>query len=427
MDDTSRAIESNLRRAALIVGALAAAVAVGMHLPLDGAVVAVGTVTVEGKVKTIQHPTGGIIGQIQVEEGSKVAAGELLLRLDPTVRRVNLDIVLNALRAERARFARLEALRDGRQTPVFPADLTQDAASAGILLGETKLTQLQFTAQGDQKRGLLQRIEQLRQEAQGLKQQQTSYAGQLEIVRADLADLRPLYERGNIQRPRISALEREALRNQGAVGDVVARTAQTEAKIIETELQISQSGHDFVAGVVKKLRETETRISELAEKRIAAEDHLQRLEIRAPLAGRVHQLAVHTIGGVIAPSDVLMQIVPENGEFIVDLRVKPSDVDQLSVGQETRLRFSAFGRDMTAELQGVLFRVGADLTQDRQAGHAYYSASIRVLDTELAKLGDLKLLPGMPAEAFIKTGQRTIASYLVKPLGDQMQRGLRER
>lgn len=306
-------------------------------------------------------------------------------------------------------------------------EISSGTTTAAFWKAKPGFTQLQLTSKDDQKRGLLERIEQLRQEVTGLQEQQKSYAGQLEIARTDLADLQPLYESA-IFSARASALcngRRSVIR--GAVGDAVARIAQTQARIAETDLQISQNGHYFIAGIIKELRDTETKITELQEKRIAAEDQLQRLEIRAPLSGIVHQLAVHTIGGVLAPGDVLMQIVPSAGRVIVEIRVKPSDIDQLTVGRETRVRFSSFDRGATDELQGVLFRVGADLSQDRQTGLPYYSASIRVDDSELAKLGELKLVPGMPAEAFIKTDKRTIASYLIKPLHDQMQRGLRER
>jgi HlyD family secretion protein len=426
MLDTSHAIQRNFRTAALLVLGIGTAAAISAYVPIDGAVVASGRLAVESSVKKIQHPTGGVIGEIHVREGVHVSAGDPLIRLDETLTRANLDIVLNALRAERARLGRLEALRDGRKDVVFPADLIGDARGTGILEGEAWLASAQFTSQENQKLGLLERIEQLRQEAKGLQEQQKAYAGQLEITQTDLTDLRPLYERGNIQRPRISALQREVLRNQGSIGDTLAKIAQTKAKIAETELQIGRDGHDFIAGIVKELRETETRIAELQEKRVAAEDQLRRLEIRAPISGAVHQLAVHTIGGVLAPSDVLMIIVPSADRLIVEIRIEPSNIDQISVGREARINFSAFDRRKAEEFRGELFRVAADLTQDPQTGVSYYSASARIEQSELAKLGDLKLIPGMPAEILITGDRRTLASYIIKPLHDQMRRALRE-
>ena len=427
MLNTSAAIKRNLLAAAVLIAGIGAAAALSARIPLDGAVVAEGTLVVEGNVKKIQHPAGGVIGEIRVEEGASVSAGDLLIRLDETVTRANLDIIRNSLRAERARLARLQALRDGKQEPDFPSDLAGDEGSRGVLDGEARLARHLLTSQDEQKRGLMERIEQARQEALGLEEERKSYAGQFEIVRSDLTLLKPLLERGNVQRPRISALERELLRHQGALGDTLAKIAQTQARIAETRLQIARNDHEFVADIIKELRETETRVGELQEKKIAAEDQLRRIDIRAPITGTVHHLAVHTVGGVIMPSDVLMLIVPSVDRLVVEIRVKPSDIDQLSVGQEARVRFSAFDRRQTDELQGSLFRIAADLTLATDRETTYYTAAIRLTAGELARLNGRKLVPGMPAEVFITTGARTIASYLTKPLLDQMQRAFRER
>ena len=408
----------------MLVALTGGAAALSAYAPLDGAVVAAGTVAVEGSVKKIQHPTGGVVGEIAVAEGGSVTTGDLLVRLDDTIVRANLDIVLNALRAERARLARLQAMRDGRLDPVFPADLTGDSS---VTEGEARLCRLLLSAKDDQKRGLLERVEQLRQEIRGFEEQQKSTTAQQEVVNHDLTELQPLYERGNVQRPRISALRREMLRNQGALGDIAAQIAQSKAKIAETDLQITQGEHDFIAGIVKELREAETRIAELQERKITADDQLRRLDIRAPLSGTVHQLAIHTIGGVVSPSDVLMLIVPSSDRLIVEIRIRPSDIDQLVLGQETRVRFPSFNRRTTDELHGVLSRIAADLTEDPQSRLSYYSGAVHVPESERAHLEGVKLVAGMPAEVFIKTGGRTLASYIVKPLSDQMQRALRER
>jgi HlyD family secretion protein len=427
MLDTSRAIRRNLLAALLLIAVIGAAAGLSATTPLDGAVVAPGIIIVEGNVKKIQHPTGGVVAEIAVAEGARVAAGDLLIRLDETVTRANLDIVRNNLTTERARRVRLQALRDGVKEPAFPPDLAGDASLSGVLEGEARLTRLLLNSQEGQKFGLRERIEQSRQEINGLKDQQQSFTGQHDIVRKDLEDLLPLYERGNIQRPRISALQRELMRNQGAIGDAVAKIAQAQAKIAETELQIVQIDHDFLAEIVKQLRETETRISELRERKITAEDQLKRVEIRSPLPGVVHQLAAHTIGGVVSPNDVLMHIVPNSDRLAVEIQVKPSDIDQLSIGQEARVRFSAFDRPITDELRGTLMRIAADLTHDPQNRISYYTATVKVPESELARLNGHKLVPGMPAEVFIKTDGRSLASYILKPMHDQMERALRER
>ncbi len=308
MLDTSRAIRDNLFAAMIIVGAIGGAVfAWSVFAPLEGAVVATGTVIVEGNVKKIQHPTGGIVGEIKVEEGQRVEQGDMLLRLDETVTRSNLAIVVNDLTAQRARLSRLQAFRDGLKEPVFAEDLVKEAFSnetiRSVLEGEAKLGRFQLRTREEQRAQLAEQIKQLRQEIKGLEEQQKALVGQLDIARRELSDLMPLYKSGNVQRMRVTGLEREVLRSQGMLGDNRAKIAQSQAKIAETELQIVQNEHDFITDVIKQLRETETKITELQERKITAEDQLQRLEIRSPIAGRVHQLSVHTIGGVITPSE----------------------------------------------------------------------------------------------------------------------------
>jgi HlyD family secretion protein len=427
MLETSRAIKRNLLAALLLVAVIGVAAAFSAYAPLDGAVVTPGTIVVEGNVKKIQHPSGGVVAEIAVAEGASVSAGDLLMRLDETVTRANLDIIRNSLTTERARLARLQALRDGVKDPAFPADLAEGSNMGGMLEGEARLTRVLLNSQEDQKRGLRERIEQSGQEIKGLEEQQISYNGQRDIVRKDLEDLLPLYKRGNIQRSRISALQRELMRNDGAIGDGLAKMAQSRAKIAETELQIVRIDHDFLAEIMTQLRETETKITELKERKIAAEDQLKRIEVRSPLSGIVHQLAVHTIGGVVSPSDVLMHIVPSSDRLAVEVQVKPSDIDQLSMGQDARVRFSAFDRRTTDELQGTLVRIAADLTHDRQNRLSYYTATVKIAQSELARLNGRKLMAGMPAEVLIKTGERTLASYILKPMQDQMERALRER
>lgn len=432
MLDTSRAIRRNLiAAAAVIIACGGAATAWSMYAPLESAVVVSGTVIVEGNVKKVQHATGGIVGEIRVHEGSRVEAGDVLVRLDGTATRANLAILVNDLTAQRARLARLQALRDGLKEPVFPRDLTEaakrDPVILGVLDGETRLARFKQSTRDEQKQQLAERVKQTRQEVRGLEEQQKSLAGQLEIARKELEDLSSLLERGNVLRPRVTALEREVLRTGGLLGETVAKIAQAQAKIAETELHSVQLDHDFITEVIKDLRETETKTRELEERKAAAEDQLQRLDIRAPAAGQVHQLAVHTVGGVISPSETLMLIVPSGGKLIVDVRISPSDIDQVTAGQPARVRFPAFNRRVTDEVQGTVFRVAADLTYEQQNNLAYYTAGIRVTEEEMAALDGLRLVPGMPAEVFIKTGERTLANYLARPLLDQMARAFRER
>jgi HlyD family secretion protein len=245
MIDTAKAIRRNLLAAAFLTAAIGGAgLAWSFHAELEGAVISAGTVMVEGHVKTVQHLSGGIVGEIAVREGSEVAAGDLLIRLDQTMARANLEIILHELTAERARLARLKALRDGADGIVFPDDLlaarVSDPSVADTLEGEAKLRQSQLGARREQTEQRRQRVRQLREQIRGLGEQHTAIAGQIGIVRKELEDLMPLYQSGNIQRPRIKALERELLRNQGLLGDASAQIAEAEAKIAETELQIAE-------------------------------------------------------------------------------------------------------------------------------------------------------------------------------------------
>lgn len=428
---TALGIRRNLTAALLVVLLLGGtAAAWSIYVPLEGAVVASGVVVVESNLRKVQHPTGGVIGALNVREGQRVEAGEVVVRLDDTTTRANLGIVLNELTALRARLARLRAERDGRGEPAFPGDLQSrilnEPEIAQALEGERTLFRTRATTKVGQKQQLGERVKQLRDEIIGLNEQMDALLKQLVIVRDELKDLGDLHERGLAQRPRITSLQREILGKEGTVGEIKARIAQSLGKVTEIELQILQLDRELANEVAKETREVETKISELGERKTAAEDQLKRIEIRAPISGMVHQLTVHTVGGVVSASEPIMLVVPVADNLIVEARINPADIDQLQLGQETRIRFSAFNQRTTPEILGNVFRVAPDLIREQQTGLAYYVAGIRVAPDELAKLMSLKLIPGMPAEVYIKTGERTLASYLLRPLIDQMQRALKE-
>lgn len=398
---------------------------------LDSAVVTQGTVQVEHNDKKVQHPTGGVVGAIFVREGQRVKEGDLVVRLDETATRAALGIIVNELTATRARAARLSAERLGLKRIDFPMDVLARAETEReieqLIDGEVRVFLSRQKLQEGQKAQLNERIGQLSQDVQGLREQQKSLVIQLEVARNELADLRGLEERKLVPRPRVTNLEREVARNQGALGEIIARIASSQGRIMETTLQIVQLDNDHIAEVSREIREAESKINELQERRVAAEDQLRRVEIRAPVSGVVHQLSVHTVGGVVTPSEPLMLIIPEADRLILEVRIQPHDIDQVHVGQLARVRFTAFNQRTTPEIDGRLFRIGGDLTKEAQTGQSYYSAGVAISEEELRKLNGLKLMPGMPADAFIKTGERTFASYLVKPLTDQMNRSLRER
>ncbi len=398
---------------------------------IDSAVVAQGTVVVESNIKKVQHPSGGVVGAIYVKEGQRVTEGQVVVRLDETATRAALGIVMNELTSTRARVARLTAERQSATHITFPQDILMRSAGEAeirdLVEGEMRVFASRLTMRRGLKAQLDERIGQLNDEVKGLLGQQKSLEIQLQVARYELGELRELEAKKLIPRPRITALEREVARNDGALGEMVGRTLSSKGKIAEIQLQVLQLDNDLMTEVSKELREAETRINELQDRRLAAEDQLRRIEIRAPISGIVHQLAVHTVGGVVNQTDPVMLIVPESDRLIVEVRIQPQDIDQIHTGQPARIRFTSFNQRTTPEVMGKLMRVGGDLTKEAQTGLSYFLAGIEIHEDELAKLAGLKLLPGMPADAFMKTGDRTFASYLLKPLSDQMNRSIRER
>ena len=397
---------------------------------ISGAVVASGSVVVDSNVKKVQHPTGGIVGELRVRDGDRVHAGDVVVRLDETVTRANLAIVTKGLGEMMARKARLESERDGLDTITFPAQLVAEADDpdhAAAMDSERKLFDLRKTARSGQKAQLRERVAQLGEEITGLAAQQNSKAKEIALIERELAGVRELWKQNLVQLTRLTALEREAARLDGERGQLVAASAQAKGKIAETALQILQIDQDIASDVAKELREVDGKIGELVERKVAAEDQLKRIDIRAPQDGTVFQLAVHTIGGVITAGDPIMLIVPEADNLSVEVKVNPQDIDQLQLNQKAILRFSAFNIRTTPEIEGVVTRISADTSTDQRTGQSYYTVRIAMPADQIERLGEVKLLPGMPVEAFMQTRDRTMLSYLIKPLHDQFLRAFREK
>ena len=272
-----------------------------------------------------------------------------------------------------------------------------------------------------------ERIGQLRQEITGLAEQIEAKSGEIELILRELEGVRHLWSKNLIPIMRLTQLERESVRLRGERGQLVASTAQAHGKVTETELQIIQVDQDLRSEVSKELREIQGKMAELLERRVSAQDQLMRIDIRAPQSGIVHQLNVHTIGGVITASEPAMLIVPESDELTVEVKMSPQNIDQLAVGQPSVLRFSAFNQRTTPEINGIVKRISGDIVTDQKSGATYYLVHIATPVEEVARLDGLKLLPGMPVDAFIQTGSRTVLSYLTKPLRDQIVKAFRER
>ena len=436
MNDTPHpAVLSSMRRHFFVGMAACAALIVGgggwaTMTDLAGAVIANGTVVVETNLKKVQHPTGGIVGALSVKDGAVVRAGDVVIRLDETLTRANLAVVVKTLDELDGRRARLEAERDAGTAIVFPQDLAaravREADVEKIIVGERRLFDARRTALAGQKAQLAQRIDQYAREIEGLEAQQRSNLEQIGLIRSELKGVAALYAKNLVPITRLTTLQREASRLDGERGQIIASIAQTRGKIAETELQVIQLDQQARTEALKELREIEGKQSELIERKVAAEDQLKRVDIRSPQDGVVHQLAVHTVGGVIGPGEVLMLIVPEADTLTIEAHVAPQDIDQVVVGQPATVRLSAFNQRTTPELFGEVVRIAADLTQDQRTGTTYYTARVRLPESETARLKGLKLLPGMPAEIYIRTADRTALSYLVKPLTDQFTRAFKE-
>lgn len=404
-----------------IVGGWAALV------PLSGAVMVPGTLVVESDVKKIQHPTGGVVAKIPVHNGMHVRAGDLLLHLDETQPRANAQVLVQQLDQVRVRLARLIAERDGLDEPRVPHEMAGrpgDDDLNRLWASEMSLFKSRKAARHSAKQLLQNRSAQLGEQISGLDAQVKSKAAQHELIAGELEGVESLYQKGLVPLARKTSLQREAARLDGERGQAAAAIAETKSKISETELQVIRVDQDFRTEVMKDLREAQDKEAELVEKTTAARDLLGRVDLRAPTNGIVHELSAHTIGGVVTPGEVIMEIVPESDELQVEARLPPQDIDHVHTGQRAYIRFSAFNQRTTPQLEGVVSYVSADLNRDKQKGSnaAYYTVRATLPSSERRRLGGLQLVSGMPVEVFLQTGSRTMMSYLLKPITDQLLR-----
>jgi len=397
---------------------------------VSSALIAPGSIVVDSNVKKVQHPTGGIVGEVRVRDGDRVKSGDIVVRLDDTVTRANLAVVTKGLNELSARKARLEAERDGAEALTYPVSLTsraQEPDVAAVMTSERKLFELRHTARIGQKAQLRQRIAQLEEEISGLSAQRDAKAKEIALINRELTGVRELFQKNLVQMNRLTQLEREATRLEGERGQYVAANAQAKGKISELELQIIQIDQELSSEVARELREVDGKIGEFVERKVTAEDQLKRIDIRAPQDGTVFQSTVHTVGGVIPAGDAIMLIVPAADNLTVEAKVNPQDIDQLKVGQTALLRFTTFNQRTTPEINGTVTRISADISTDQRTGLSYYTVRVGLPPQEVTRLGEVKLVPGMPVEAFVQTGERTVLSYLIKPFYDQLTRAFREK
>lgn len=401
---------------------------------ISGAVVAPGQVQVKGNSKRIQHREGGIIGKIEVKDGDRVNAGDLLIQLDDTLVRTNLAVIEKQLVEFTARETRLIAERDDLSDVTFPEWLSQlganDSADGRNALNAMRGEERLFVTRREMLTGqvaqLKERIQQFELQSEGLVSQRDAKDEEIQIIDAELESLQDLLDRGLVSKPRVLELQRNTTRLRGEHGALISEIAVAKGRISETRLTIIQTAQDRQEEVLSQLREVQAEIVRLTEQRIAARDQLRRIDIRAPQNGIVHELAFHTIGGVIQPGETILNVVPDGFDLIVEARVTPTDRDQTAAGQAAVITFSAFSQRTTPQMHGTVETISADLTVDEATGASYFSAQIALNEGEKERLGDLELVPGMPAETFIQTQKRTVLSFLLKPLSDNLRRAFRE-
>ena len=334
---------------------------------MSNAVIGSGQFVVDGNVKKVQHPTGGIVSQILVREGDQVSQGDLLIRLDETVTRANFQVVAGQLYELFGRKGRLEAERDGRDTLEIPADFAgraNNAEAERIIAAERRLFDARRASRESQRAQFAKRIAQFQNEILGFRAQLDANTRETQIITEELKGVRELYEKRLTPIMRLNGLERQAVGLTGQKGQLTAQIAQTEGKIAEIELQVARIDEDLRSETQKELREVQGKIAELSERRVAADDNLKRVELRAPSAGTVHQLTVHTVGGVLSPAEPAMLIVPSTEELMVEAKVTPNDRDQLQIGQKVTVRVHTSNQRNTPELNGTLTRVAADVSKD---------------------------------------------------------------
>jgi HlyD family type I secretion membrane fusion protein len=398
--------------------------------PLSSAAVASGHAVIDSERKTVQHLEGGIVDRILVREGEQVTAGQPLVRLDTTQALATWNIESGKLTAERALAARLVAERDGRGNIDFSPALEQaartDAATRAVLDGQETIFMTRRQALDGQRQILTERTGQLRSQIEGLRAQEEAAREQLVLIEEEVADVRGLVEKGLERQSRLRGLEREVAGLNGQLGQLDSDIAKAEQGIGETRLQIIDLDNRRAEEVVRELRETETRIADLLERVRAAEDVLARRDILAPVEGSVVNLHTVTRGGVVAPGDTLMEIVPEEDKLNIQVQVRPTDIDRVHAGLPAKVDLTAFKTWMTPRLDGELVYVSADSLYDQQDETEYYDARIEVDRHELERYDDVHLYPGMPVRAMVVTGERTLLEYLVQPVLDSFTVAFRE-
>ncbi len=422
-------LQRNFRLALMVIGAFVLGILLlAAFTGTRGAVIGAGEVTVESRVKKIAHPSGGVIAEVFVKEGSKVKRGQPLMRLDTTVSGTSAIASGDTVEALFAAAARLTAERDGAGTISFPPELTQDPTPAkrAAMQSAQHLFEIRRQARANELGQIEERVRQTQQQISALEAQRRAAQRQADLIQPELEGLRSLRDRQLVTVNRLNQIERTAVDLQGSVASYGAQIAQARARIAEIRQSGFQMTQDARTLAGNELVDVTSRLNDQKIRNVTAKDAYDRALVRAPYDGVVDKLAFATIGGVVPPMETIMEIVPTHDRLTVEAKVSPYDIDQLSPGQPASMRFSAFNAQVTPEINGSLAYISPERFNDERSGQSWYKVRVEVDEGEMKKLGGLKLVPGMPVEVFIQTSERSLLSYLTKPLRDQFNRAFRE-
>jgi HlyD family secretion protein len=428
-DHPERALDRTLKLAMIVVGLLVTGlVAMASVIQTSGAVIGNGRLSVESNVKRVAHPTGGVIAQVYVKEGDHVRKGQPIMRFDNTVSGGSATSIGQSVEQLLASQARLVAERDDAAQIVFPAALTTNPSpSAKEAMNEAlRLFSVRRAQRSAEQSSYRERVMQTRQQIAATSAQMQAAKLQEGFVKPELDSLRTLYARQLVTLVRLNELERTAADLRGTTMAYGSRLAELRSRIGELEQSAIESARSARAQAGQELATVQAQLGDQQVRSIAVTDASERALLRAPYDGVIDKLAFATVGGVAPPMQTIMEVVPDKEPLILDLSISPADVDQLYLEQPTIVRFSGLNAQTTPELNGEVYYIGADRTNDERTGASFYTVRVRVSEAELKKLGDLKLKSGMPAEAFMQTRRRSLLSYLTKPLIDQFNRAFRE-
>ena len=398
---------------------------------IAGAIIASGRIEVDQNRQIVQHPTGGVVAKIAVQEGDSVAAGDLLIQLDVEQMVSRLNIVEGQLYEMMARRGRLVAERDGSFSVSYEKELLAVQADrfeiAELITGQTNLFNARVESIARQAEQLEKRAGQTRNQIVGIEAQERSLARQSELIQQELDVQQSLLDRGLAPAAGVLALQRETASLEGRIGELAASKAQAEQRITEIEIEVLRLTTQRREEAITRLRDLRSRELELAEQRLALRSEIKQMEIRAPVSGIVYGMRVQTMRSVVRGADPVLFLIPQDRPLVIAARVDPIHIDQIVTGQAVNLRFSALDQRTTPELVGKVVLVSADAFEDESLGASYYRAEIVLNPGELDKLAEGQvLIPGMPVEAFIKTADRSPLAYLIKPMADYFNRAFRE-